>query len=84
MSVCMISIYRKLELTAINKLWTWKVWFHSTFLVKFHGYFVRNFKSLKQLFLNLFWIKAFNIGACIYNFKYHILTLQNQKVADKE
>ena len=29
-----------------------KVWFHSTLLVKFHGYSVRNFQFLKQLFLN--------------------------------
>ena len=29
-----------------------KVWFHSTFSVKFHGWYVSNFKSLRQLFSN--------------------------------
>ena len=38
------------DFIAMNKLE--KVWFHSTFLVKFHGCSVRNFKSLKQRFLN--------------------------------
>ena len=43
-------LYAKLELTTMNKLE--KVWFHCTFLVKFHGCSVRNFKYVKQLFLN--------------------------------
>ena len=35
-------------MVAVNKLV--KVWFCSTFLLKFHGCFLRNFKSLKQLY----------------------------------
>ena len=35
-------------MVAINKLG--KVWFCSTFLLKFYGCFLRNFKSLKQLY----------------------------------
>ena len=42
--LCSVSVI------AMNKLG--KVWFHSTFLVEFHGISIRNFKSLKQLFLN--------------------------------
>ena len=52
-NVLNVSVYNlkgKLELTAVNKLG--KFWLHSTFLAKFHGCSVRNFKSLKQLFLN--------------------------------
>ena len=45
MSVCIVSLYRKLELVVINKLG--KALFHGVFLVKFHECFVRNFKSLK-------------------------------------
>ena len=67
---------------AMNKLG--KFLFHSTFLAKFHGFCVRNFKSFKQLFLNWFWITAFNVWAWIDNFKYQILTLQNQRVADEK
>ena len=76
MSVWIISLYRKLELIGMNKLG--KVWFHSTVRVKFHWCSVRNFISLKQLFLNWFWITASS------STKYKILTLQNQKVVGEK
>ena len=70
-----ISLYTKLELIAMNKLG--KVWFHSTFIEKFHGCSVRGFISFKQLFLNQFWITAYKFWAWLDNFKYQIVTLQN-------
>ena len=51
-----LSLYRKLEqqqrviIIAMNVLG--KVRFHSTVLVKFHGFSLRNLKSLKQFFLD--------------------------------
>ena len=45
-----VPLYTKLELIAMKELR--KICFHSTFLVKFHEFWVRNFKSLNQLFLN--------------------------------
>ena len=63
LNVCIIPLYKKLELIAMNKLG--KVWFHNTFLVKFHGCSVRNFKSLKQLYfptILIFKIKLQLIG----------------------
>ena len=36
LSGCIFSLCTKLELIAIKK--TEKVWFHSAFLVEFHGY----------------------------------------------
>ena len=82
LSVYIISLYRKLELFAMNKLG--KTWFHSTFLVKFHECWVRSLKSVKQLFWNKFCITACNVWAWKDNFKYQILTLQSQKVADEK
>ena len=61
-----------------------KGWFYSKFLVKFHERSLGNFKSLKQLFLDLLWMTGFNIWAWIENFKYQVLTLQNQKVANEK
>ena len=60
-----------------------KVWFNGTFLVKFHESSVKNSKSLKQLSLSQFEIAASNVWPWIDNFKYQILTLQNQKIADE-
>ena len=65
------------ELISVNKLG--KVWFHSTILVKFHGCSVRNFKTLKQLFLKWLSITSLNVWAWIDNHKYQLLSLQNQK-----
>ena len=50
MSVCIILLYTRVELIAMNK--HGKVGFHGTFLGEFYKCSVRNFKSLKQLFLN--------------------------------
>ena len=66
----------------MNKLG--KVWFHGTFLGKFHGCSVRNLKFLKQLFLNQFCITAFGVWTLTDNFNHQILKLQNQKVADEK
>ena len=44
LSVCIFSLYTKLELIAMNELG--KVWFHSTFLKKIDGCSVKNFRSL--------------------------------------
>ena len=55
------------SVVAMNKLG--KVWFHSTFLVEFHGSSIRNFKSLKQFFLNQFCKIALNVWAWIDNYK---------------
>ena len=61
-----------------------KAWFHSTFFVNFHEYSLRNFKSSKQLLLDKFWITASNDWVWIDNFKYQVLTIQNQKVVAEE
>ena len=44
LSMCIFSLYIKLELIAMNELG--KVWFHSTFLKKIDGHSVKNFRSL--------------------------------------
>ena len=69
-------------MVALNKLG--KVWFQNTFLVNFHGYFVRNLKSLKPLFLQEFRRLASNVCAWIDNLKYYIWTPQNQKGANEK
>ena len=69
-------------MVALNKLG--KVWFQSTFLVNFHGCFVRNLKSLRPLFLKEFRILASNVWAWIENLKYYIWTPQNQKGANEK
>ena len=79
--VYIISLYRTLELIAMNELG--KVWFQSVYYVKFHGCSERNFKSLKQLFLNWFSITAFNVWTWMNNFKYQILNFPNKKLVTK-
>ena len=80
--VCIISLYTKLQLIAMDKLR--KVWFYRTFSVRLHWCSVMKFECSKQSFLNKFCITAFNVGAWIDKIKYEILTLQNQQAAGEK
>ena len=75
--MCAVFCYKKTGTVTgsydIRNEQTWlkvvKVLFHSIFLVIFHKHSTRNFKSLKLIFLDQFWITTSKVWAWIGNFK---------------
>ena len=77
-----ISVTATKSYNDCNK-WTWRSLISQNILSKFSWTFSDEFQILKVLFLDKFWVTAFNAWVWIDKCKCQILTLSNQKVADE-